>query len=58
MMKDNNTYHCELILLNKDEWVQHSMEMVKSRGIKSDEEVLRDIVTFDFKFGTIQTASK
>lgn len=52
-MKNNNTYYCELVLLNKDKWVQHTIETVKSRDTKSEEEILRDIVIFDFKFGII-----
>lgn len=44
---------CILTLSNKDEWVQHITEIVNSRGEKSDEELLKEIVTFDFKFETI-----
>lgn len=48
-----SVFHCSLILLNKNEWLQHATDIVKSRKLKSPEELLRDILTFDFKFGAI-----
>lgn len=45
--------HCELVLLNKEEWLQHASKMIESNRDKNNEELLKDILTFDFKLGTV-----
>lgn len=43
----------EIEWLNKDEWLEHAKKVLKNRGSKTDEEVLNEIVKFDYKFGSI-----
>lgn len=43
----------EIEWLNKDEWLKHAIKVMKARGNKSDEEILNEIVKFDFKFDII-----
>ena len=46
-----NLYEIEWI--NKDEWLEHAKKVLKNRGTKIDEEVLNEVVKFDYKFDTI-----
>ena len=46
-------FNCELVLLNKTEWLQHASKMIESNRSKNNEELLKDVLTFDFEFGTI-----
>lgn len=46
-------FHCELVLLNKTKWLQHALKMIKANRNKNNEELLKDILTFDFELGTI-----
>lgn len=43
----------EVEWLNKDEWLEHTKKVLKNRGSKTDEEVLNEIVKFDYKFDVI-----
>lgn len=45
--------HCELVLLNKAEWLQHASKVIESNRDKNSEELLKDVLTSYFKFGTI-----
>lgn len=46
-------FNCELVILNKTEWLQHASKMIESNRDKNNEELLKDILTFDFKLGTV-----
>ena len=46
-------YYCKLIVSNWDEWEQHAKKVLENRGSKTDEEVLAEIVKFDYKFDLI-----
>lgn len=46
-------FNCELVLWNKTEWLQHASKMIESKRSKNNEELLKDILTFDFELGTI-----
>ncbi len=43
----------EIVWLNKDEWWQYAIKVMKMRGNKSEEEVLNEIIKFDYKFDVI-----
>ncbi|MBQ7353122.1 MAG: hypothetical protein IJW54_03860 [Clostridia bacterium] len=47
-----------LEFLNEDEWLQHASKLMKERGTKSDEEILKEIVKFDYKFSLIPDESQ
>ena len=42
-----------LKLVNENEWLQYATKLIRERGNKSDEELLKEILTFNFKFDTI-----
>lgn len=46
-----NTFYSELILLNKDEWILHAKKTLEFKDSKSSEELLNDVLTFNFKLG-------
>ena len=48
-----NTFNCTLMLENKKEWLEYANNIVKSNKDKNLEELLEDILTFDFKFDVI-----
>lgn len=48
-----NKYYIDVVILNKDEWEQHIKKVLANRGFKTDDEILEECCTFDFKFGTI-----
>ena len=42
-------FHCELVLLNKTKWLKHALKMIEANRNKNNEELLKDILTFDFE---------
>lgn len=42
-----------LILLNKKQWLSHAAEVIRLRGMKNDDELIKEILSFNFKFGLI-----
>lgn len=46
-------FNYKLVLLNKTEWLLHASKMIESNRNKNNEELLKDILTFDFELGTI-----
>ena len=48
-----NTFYCELTLLNKEDWLQYATKILETNRNRNTDEILKDIVTFDFKFEVI-----
>ena len=48
----------EIEWINKDEWLKYVLKVVKNRGSKTNEELLEEACTFDFKFGSISPQSQ
>ena len=51
-------YYCEAKISNEDEWLEYASEIIKNRSSKSNEQLLEEISTFDFKFEFISVLHK
>ncbi len=47
------TYYFHAIVTNWDEWEERAKELLKNRGSKTDDEILEEIVKFDYKLDFI-----
>ena len=50
---NKSKYYIKAVISNWDEWEQHAKKVLENRGSKNDEEVLSEIVKFDYKFDFI-----
>lgn len=46
-------YYCNVVITNMDEWEEHLKKVIESKGSKSNEELFKEAITFDFKYDTI-----
>lgn len=49
---------CTLKVLNKDEWLHYASKIIEKQETKNDEELLKEIVKFNYKFDTIPDESQ
>lgn len=46
-------YQCSLVLANEEEWLEHLRKVAASQDGKTEDEILEEAFTFDFKWDTI-----
>lgn len=50
---DMADYQCSLVLANEEEWLEHLRKVAASQDGKTEDEILEEAFTFDFKWDTI-----
>lgn len=51
---DMNEHNCFLVMSNENEWNEHLEEVKKHSEGKTEDELLKEAFTFDFKFSLIE----